>query len=77
MPRFFFHFGDGKRTFTDSIGVELMGIAAAREHARAQIHEMKTGMSELTFQNWSGWKMIVIDAKGQEVFEVGFGLKPQ
>jgi hypothetical protein len=26
MPRYFFHFSDGKHTFTDAAGVELNGI---------------------------------------------------
>jgi hypothetical protein len=41
MPRYYFHFSDGKRIFTDSIGVELTGIAAARSQVTAQIHEMR------------------------------------
>ena len=42
----FFHFSDGKHTFTDAAGVELNGIAAARAHAIAQIHEMRAAQSE-------------------------------
>ena len=40
MPRYFFHFNDGKRTFTDSTGSELVGIVAARNHACEQIRDM-------------------------------------
>ena len=29
MPRYFFHFTNGRQTFTDSTGVELPGVAAA------------------------------------------------
>ena len=76
MPLYFFHFSDGKRTFTDSTGVELTGIAAVRERATAQIREMKGALSERTLQSWSGWKMIVVNAEGKTVFEIGFGLKP-
>lgn len=74
MPRYFFHFSDGKRTFTDSIGIELTGIAAVRSQATAQIREMRGALSERTLQDWSDWKMIVIDAAGKAVFEVGFDL---
>jgi len=35
MPRYFFHFNDEKRPFTDAAGVELNGIAAARAPAIA------------------------------------------
>jgi hypothetical protein len=51
MPRYYFHFSDGKRTFTDSIGVELTGIAAARSQVTAQIHEMRGALSERTLQD--------------------------
>ena len=74
MPRYFFHFSDGKHTFTDATGVELNGIAAARAHATVQIREMRGAQSERSLQNWATWKMIVIDAKGKTLFEVGFDL---
>jgi hypothetical protein len=32
---------------------------------------------EHRIQDWSGWKMIVIDAKGKTVLEVGFDLNPR
>jgi hypothetical protein len=67
MPRYDFHFSDGKRTFTDSIGVELTGIAAARSQVTAQIREMRGALSERTLQDWLGWKMTVVDANGKTV----------
>jgi hypothetical protein len=73
MPRYFFHFSDGNRTFTDSTGIELTGIAAAHSQATAQMRDMQSGLSERALQDWSDWKMIVIDAKGKTVLEVGFG----
>jgi len=76
MPRYFFHFSDGKRTFTDSIGVELTSIAAARTQAGQQIREMRDGMSEQGISDWSIWKMTVVDLGGKTVFEIGFDLKP-
>jgi hypothetical protein len=76
MPRYFFHFSDGKRTFTDSIGVELTGIAAAHLQAAEQIRGMRSALTERALQDWSGWKMIGVDAEGKTVFEVGFDLKP-
>ena len=73
MPRYYFNFSDGKRTFTDSTGIELTGIAAARSQVTAQMRDMQSGLSERTLQDWSGWKMIVVDEKGKTVLEVGFG----
>jgi len=76
MARYFFHFSDGKRTFTDTTGVELPGIAAVRAHAGAQIREMHSAMSGQALVDWSGWKMAAVDVGGKTVFEIGFDLKP-
>jgi hypothetical protein len=46
MPRYFFHFSVEKRTFIDTIGVELDGMADARKNAIAQIREMRGAQSE-------------------------------
>ena len=77
MPRYFFHFSDGKRTFTDSTGIELNGIAAARAHATVQIRDMRAALPGGRLQNWSGWKMIVIDMNGKTLLEVSFDLTPR
>lgn len=74
MPRYYFHFSDGKRTFTDDIGVELAGIALARARAAVQIREMRGVLSEQSIQDWQNWKMIVVDDGGKTVFEIGFNL---
>jgi hypothetical protein len=74
MPLYFLHFSDGKRTFSDSIGVELTGIAAARSNATAQIRDMRSALSEHTLQDWSGWTMIVVDEKGKTHLKIGFDL---
>lgn len=71
----FFHFSVEKRTFIDTIGVKLDGIADARKNAIAQIREMRGAQSEHALQNWAAWKMIVCDAKGKTLFEVGFDLR--
>jgi hypothetical protein len=77
MPRYYFHFSDGKRTFTDSIGVELTGITAARSQVTAQIREMRGALSEHTLKDWSGWTMTAVDSKGKTVLEIGFDLSPR
>jgi hypothetical protein len=46
MPRFFFHFTDGKRTYTDAIGVELNGIAEARKNLIWQLRELKGALCD-------------------------------
>jgi hypothetical protein len=74
MSRYFFHFSDGKRTFTDSTGIELNGIAAARAHATNQIRDMRATPADGGLQGRSGWKMAVIDAKGKTILEIGLDL---
>ena len=76
MPRYFFHFSDGKHHFTDGAGVELSGMAAARVHATKQVRELKVAMCHPTIQDLSGWSMSVVDAKAATVFAIGFDLQP-
>src|SRR5450759_2285795 len=47
----------GKHTFTDSAGVELVGIAAARTHATTKIRDMRASVPAGRLQDWSGWTM--------------------
>ena len=55
MPRFYFHFSDGKRQFTDETGFELSGMAAVRKHATKQVRDLKAAMSDRHIQDLSGW----------------------
>lgn len=75
MPRFYFHFGDGKRQFTDNVGFELSGLAAARKHAAQQVRELKAAMCDPSIQDLSGWSVSVADGKGDVVFALGFDLR--
>jgi hypothetical protein len=77
MPRFFFHFTDGKRTFPDAIGVELNGIAAARENLISQLRELKGGLCNNRIQDWSEWTIVVEDEKKKALLEMGFNLIPK
>lgn len=77
MPRFFFHFSDGQRWFTDSVGQDLAGLAAARAQAVHHVRELKTAMCDPGIQDLSGWSMQVIDGDGRAIFEIGFDLKPR
>ena len=76
VARYFFQFSDGKRIFSDSSGIELNGVAAARSHAAVQIRDMRDTMSKQAHLDLSGWKMIVVDIEGTIVFEIGFDFRP-
>ena len=77
MPRFYFHFSDGKRRFSDNAGCELSGMTAARAHAIKQVRELKVAMCDPHIQDLSGWSMTVVDAGGKTVLELGFDGKPR
>jgi len=75
MPRYYFHFGVGEFTFTDSTGIELAGIATVRAHAKSQIRNIRAALPGGRVQDWSGWEMTVVDRKGRPVFVIGFDLR--
>lgn len=75
MPRFYFHFSDGKRQFTDAVGSELSGLAAARKHAAEQVRDIKAAMCSPHIQDLSGWSLNVTDIKGDTIIELGFDLR--
>lgn len=77
MPRYFFHFSDGKRQFADSTGCDLTGLQAARAYATTQVRDLKAAMCAPHIVDLSGWTMTVTDAQGRQVFLLGFDLKPQ
>ena len=77
MPRYFFHFTDGERQFSDEHGQELAGLRAAREHATHHVRELKAAMCAPAIQDLTGWSMNVADARGRTVFVLGFDLKPR
>jgi len=77
VPRYFFHFSDGKRQFSDDTGEELSGLAAAREHATRHVRDLKAAMCDPYIQDLSGWMMVVTDASGKTVIELNFDNKPR
>jgi len=77
VPRFYFHFSDGKRRFSDSAGCELNGMAAARAHAVQQVRELKVAMCDPHIQDLSGWSLTVVDGSGKTVIEIGFDGRPR
>ena len=76
MPRYFFHFTDGRQKFTDSTGVELPGIGAMRQHAAQQIRDLRGVLPGVKLQDWLGWKIIAVDSIGNTVYEIGFDFTP-
>jgi hypothetical protein len=74
MPRYFFYISHGKHTVIDSAGIELAGIEAARTHATTQIRDMRASLPAGHLQDWSGWTMTVVDAKGKTLLEIDFDL---
>jgi hypothetical protein len=77
VPRFYFHFSDGSRQFSDDSGLELSGLRDARAHATQQVRELKAAMCDPHIQDLSGWSMNVTDGRGRTVFVLGFDLKPR
>ncbi len=77
LPRYYFHFSDGQRRFSDTVGCELGGISAARAHALNQVRDIKAAMCDPGIQDLSGWTMIVLDGAEQPVFEIGFDMRPK
>jgi hypothetical protein len=77
MPRFYFQFSDGAHTFSDAVGVELVGFADVRNRVISQIRDIKGALSDRRIQDWTNWKMIVTDANQVTILEVAFDLKPK
>jgi hypothetical protein len=77
VPRYYFHFSDGERQFSDDSGIDLAGLRAARAHATAQVRELKAAMCDRTIRDFGGWSMTVTDARDRTVFVLGFDLKPR
>jgi len=69
MPQYFFHIDEG-RHHTDTDGVELADLEAARKEALRIIGELMVdnAMGDI----WSGgeWVMTVADETGRELFSI-------
>lgn len=77
MPRYYFHFSDGGHWFTDSNGLELAGLRAARAHALKDVRALSAALCERHVQDLSPWTMTVVDGAGKAVFALGFDRKPR
>src|SRR5262249_34776276 len=76
VPRYYFHFSDGNRRFSDTEGHELAGIAAAREFARNQVRELATAMCHPQIQDLSRWTLTAVNGHGRTICEMSFDLRP-
>lgn len=78
MPKFYFHFSDGHRTFSDRDGVDLTGLGALRREAVRQIRDMKAAQLESgTHGSWPDWTVTAVDASGAPVLHMAFDLTPK
>ncbi|MGA2566457.1 MAG: hypothetical protein ABSF41_06480 [Pseudolabrys sp.] len=77
MPRYYFHFSDGTRWFSDDKGRDLSGLRAARLHAIRHTRELEAALCDPHIQDLSGWTLTVADAGGKPVFALGFDLTPR
>jgi len=77
VPRFYFHFSDGKRRFSDTTGHDLVGMQAARAQATTQVRELKAALCASTIQDLRDFSMTVTNDRGRIVFVIGFDLKPR
>ena len=75
MPKFYFHFSDGRRTFSDTQGVDLIGLGAMRREAVRQIRDMKAAQLESGIHgSWPEWTVTAVDAHGAPVLHMAFDL---
>ena len=71
MPMYYFHVRD-RETITDTDGSELADDAAARDHARGVVQELKFQSRGMLGRDWSAWSMTVHDADNVELFAFPF-----
>jgi len=71
----FLPFSDGKRQFSDDIGEELSGLAAARTHAVRARARFKGGVVLAHHPGHVGLAMMVTDAQGKKVLDIAFDRK--
>ena len=65
MPRYYFHFTDGKRVCSDGDGLDLPDDEAARKEAKLEACDLQNDpWGEC---DWSGWTIRVVDQNGRYV----------
>jgi hypothetical protein len=66
MPRYHFTLSNGHDVLEDPDGLELPGPAAAREEGAKFANDLAEGRV-LEEQDWSGWRLLLLDQNGQEI----------
>src|SRR4029078_11144682 len=69
MPRYYFHFTDGRQVLNNHKGIDLSGNAAAREDAVTLARGLKHG-TVMPGWDWGGWFITIVDAHGHKIDEV-------
>jgi hypothetical protein len=72
MPRYYFNFVHGKRTYKDENGKEYSDITSVNTEASAAARRLMKRSSPRSRPNWSNWIVLVLDAKGEEVMRTAF-----
>jgi hypothetical protein len=63
---------DANASLTDDAGTDLPDDAAARDHARAVVQELKFKRQGMLGRDWSAWSMTVQSVDGVDLFSVPF-----
>jgi Domain of unknown function (DUF6894) len=69
LPRFYMRLTNGKRVLDNHEGIDLPGIAAAREVAAGLARDLKYGTAMPGF-TWAGWFVVITDQHGRKVDEI-------
>ena len=76
MARYYFQLSDGKEVLKTGKGLELLGVAQAREEALVLARELKDG-KVLPGRSWEGWFVQIVDQHGHEVDAVPIDAVPE
>jgi hypothetical protein len=67
--RYYMRLTDGKSVLNNHQGIELPGVAAARDVALGLARDLKNDAAMLGW-NWKGWFVTIVDAHGHKVDEI-------
>jgi hypothetical protein len=67
MPQYHFRLSNGREVLEDPDGLLLPGPAAAREEGAKFAKDLAEGRVLERQQDWSGWRVQLIDEDGREI----------
>lgn len=67
MPRYFFHFSDGRRLFTDRVGSEFRSLLDVRKNAKADARNLREALNREPIKELLNYKVVVSDQVGRIV----------